>query len=349
MVRIIQRYHVGGLILAITAATSAIPATACAPTPIEAATRFLNARAACDFVTAWAMLAATERAALGSRADWTSEQSADAIGQLDCHSRIEDIAIEREDRDRAMIDYVVARPVVAVEFQRLQIDARFAPFLEQRRLESALTDLKLRLLQQNQWEPRIRTAESIAVVREGGAWCAHDGYAEAAERQRQHERQQAAARERRDAEQRQKDRLNAEAAERGAAALPFISIDAVQVGDTALREPGVWAEIVNRSRETLRHVEVRIDLLDRDGLVVAERRFSAILHLSTRTSDTPPLPPGQRRRFGYRVDMPPSTWARRARIVVERVEADPTAPPRDPPPPAPPRPQQGARQPAPVR
>lgn len=340
------------LAIAIATTAAGLPAMACAPTPLEAATRFLEARASCDFIAAWAMLATSERAGLGSRAHWTTSQGVDAIEQLDCHARVEDVAIEREDQERITIGYVVAQPVVVAEFQRLHFDAEVAPILERRRLENALTDLRLRLLQQNTWEPRTRFAANTTSVREGDGWCIDEGYAASTERRRQHEQQQVAARERREEEQRQKDRMNAEAAARGAAALPSVSIDAVEVGQTMLREPGVFAEVVNRSRETLRHVEVRIDLLDRDGLVVAERRFAPLLHLSTRASDTPPLPPGQRRAFAYRVDMPPSTWARRARVVVERVEADPTVEPRDPPsPPARPAAPAGQRprQPAPPR
>lgn len=305
-------------------------ALACAPTPKEAAERFVRASEQCDFVAAWELLAATERAAVGSVADWTGAQAEEASRTLGCRARVENFAVGTVDGDSVAVTYVLAEPVVVSEFRHLLREREFADVSEWRRLDRAIFDARARLLAADNWEPRSRIVADVATVREGADWCIDAGEARRAAFRR-------AQRERSEAARLAREAGDRAARERGEAALPLVSVDAVRVGESVLREAGVWGEVVNRSPETLRAVEIRVEYLDRDGLVIGQKTYSPILFLPSLGSsarDHPPLPPGHRRPFGVRADDAPSTWARRVRVVVVRVEADPTIEPRGPPAPA---------------
>jgi hypothetical protein len=319
-------------------ATAAGAARACAPTPVAAAERYVQARARCDFVAAWDVLAPAERqAAQDDLAGWSQLEAEKATENLGCRHTVEGFELTEGGGPadaKAVVRYVAAVPVVVQEFQRLLEDRERADVLAWRRLDAAILDARLRILQAGTWEPRARIALSIQAVRVDGAWCIDDRIAALAE----WKKERAAARERErtnDAERRRAEQEKAEALSRRAeAALPLVTAEAVRVGQSITNEPGVWAEILNRSRETLAEVEVRIDYLDTASAVVGQKTFAAILAPtgtdSTRFRTDRPLPPGQRRPFGVRAQDAPSTWARRARVTVVRVEVDPRVEPSEP-------------------
>jgi hypothetical protein len=346
--------HVAAAVIA-TLAVAGSSALACAPTPQDAAERFLSARARCDFVATWTMLGASERAGLGDVARWTQTAAAEAAENLACRGMVEAVEVSGEDGSHRQVTvrYVLAEPIVVLEFRVLHAERRFAPLVEWTRLDRLIDDARARLLQNNNWEPRGRQAMTIRAVREGeGAdaqWCIDGGLATRARLLAEHDARRRAENERMAEERRQRAELeaeqrrraqeeDAEARRRGEAALPQVTVAAVRVGDTTLRELAVWAEIVNGSRATLREVEVRVEYLDSAGQVIAQKSATPVLRIlgipPGARREHAPLPPGHRRPFGVRADDAPSTWARRVRVTVVRVEADPNFAPQDSPVPA---------------
>ena len=346
-----------------TAAVLALPAAAalaCAPSPLEAGEAFLRAVTRCDFPAAWRMLAASERAAFdGGMAAWSQAQARKAAETFACRALVEDVQAESTpDPARVAVRYTLAEPAVVESFRRLLGERESAPVREWEALDRMIRDARGRMLLMDAWEPRIRSARVVMAEQQEGAephaWCVVAGYAAEAEADRAEIARMDAETARLDAEARQRDAAraqreaqNAEALRRGEAARHMIAAEAVRVGETVLREPGVWGEIVNRSPETLRAVRIRVHYLDAAGAVVGQREYSPILHVAdeiahVRRPEDAPLPPGQRRRFGVRAEDAPSTWSRRVRVEVIRVEADPTRPPAEAPAPA----AAGARRPA---
>jgi hypothetical protein len=334
---------------AIMAAVLALPsaaALACAPSPIEAGEGFLRAVTRCDFPAAWRMLAASERAAFpGGVAAWSQAQARKAADTFACRALVEDVHAEATpDASRVAVRFTLAEPAVVESFRRLLEEREIAPVREWEALDRMIRDARGRMLLVDAWEPRIRSVRVVMAERQEGAeppaWCVVAGYAAEAEADRaeiarmeaETARWDAEARQR-DAERAQREAQDSEALRRGEAARPMIAVEAVRVGETVLREPGVWGEIVNRSPETLRAVRIRVDYLNAAGAVVGQREYSPILHLPAtahlRRPEDAPLPPGQRRRFGMRAEDAPTTWARRVRVEVIRAEVDPEQPPAE--------------------
>lgn len=326
---------------------SAVPAVACAPTPLAAAESFAAARARCDFVAAWDLLAAKERAAHRSAAEWTQRSLATAAAELACREHVSAFGVREATQDRVTVTFTSAEPVAVIELRALLDDADRVSPLARRAIEDRIADTRARILQTAESGPMARGVRRLTAVREGDGWCIDEGEAERLTWLRARAEEARLEAERIEAERLEKERLDAAARARGAAALPLLSVEDVRVAETTLGGRGVFGEVVNMSRETLREIEVRIDYLDRDGLVAAEAFHTILVHGAARyRREDMLLPPGQRRRFGLRAQDPPSTWSGRVRVAVVRIEADPTVEPRDPPqaaratlpvPPVPPR------------
>ncbi|HWT09135.1 MAG TPA: hypothetical protein VN329_08210, partial [Roseomonas sp.] len=103
-------------------------ALACAPSPEEAAERFLTAIARCDFVAAWDYLAPSERSAFRQGVvGWSDREAYDASERIGCRAIVERTEVEGgATGERAIVLYVLAEPVVVTEFRRLLNDREVA-------------------------------------------------------------------------------------------------------------------------------------------------------------------------------------------------------------------------------
>ena len=105
--------------------------------------------------------------------------------------------------------------------------------------------------------------------------------------------------------------------------LDKIQIRNLEVGTTALREPGVFGELKNTGDRTVKSVEITIYFLDKSGNPVAEKNYSPIFpDTIMMNQDHAPLKPNHSRKFGYRADDAPSDWARKVTARVVKVELE---------------------------
>ncbi len=106
-----------------------------------------------------------------------------------------------------------------------------------------------------------------------------------------------------------------------AAYISNVAVSNVEVGQTILDEPGVYAEVKNNSNKTLDEVEITIYFLDEQGNPVSEKSYSPV-NASARsfgTSDYSALKSKYSRKFGYKADDAPSDWSKKVTVQVTKV------------------------------
>ena len=100
--------------------------------------------------------------------------------------------------------------------------------------------------------------------------------------------------------------------------IEMVTLRDVKVGQTTLREPGVFGEIKNGGDRTLARVELTIYCLDEGGQPVYEERHTPVTALSI--WDNSSLKPNYSRKFGYDLEDAPSDWAGEVRVEVTDIE-----------------------------
>lgn len=318
------------ILVLIAGLAPAAPGHACAPTPEAAARTYAEAAGRCDWAKAWTLLSSEDRAAASSAAAWTQEAMAQALRDFACRQRVDSVRVTRHDGITATAELVVREPLAAAELRALwlELELRRPSLAEPVRARVIETAASLLTTSAG---PEASAIVEFTVRREGGGWCVHLGEAERLAEDAERRERAAAERERREAEERARSEAERQAKERGAAALPGLSVVALRVADSDRGGKGVFGEVVNASPETIRALTLRIGYLDRDGNVATETDHQLMTagrdgRISWQGRDVPPLRPGQRRRFGLPLDDAPSTWSGRVVATVVAAEAVPPAP-----------------------
>lgn len=103
---------------------------------------------------------------------------------------------------------------------------------------------------------------------------------------------------------------------------PNIEVRNTKIGKSILNETGVFGELKNKGDRSLKRVEVTTYCLDKDGKVVFEKNFPAVLvsDYSFGLRDNKPLKPNYSQQFGYKLDDAPSDWSGKIRVEVTDLE-----------------------------
>ena len=103
---------------------------------------------------------------------------------------------------------------------------------------------------------------------------------------------------------------------------PNIEVRNVKIGKSILNETGVFGELKNKGDKSLKRVEVTTYCLDKDGKVVFEKDFPAVLvsEYSFGLRENKPLKPNYSQQFGYKLDDAPSDWSGKVRVEVTDLE-----------------------------
>jgi len=94
-----------------------------------------------------------------------------------------------------------------------------------------------------------------------------------------------------------------------------LQLQNLSVGETVLRDPGVFGEIKNTGDRTVVEVEITVHCLDHDGKPVHEERFYPVL-ATARFRPTKPLKPNYTEKFGYSLEDAPSDWSKQVTVKV---------------------------------
>ena len=103
---------------------------------------------------------------------------------------------------------------------------------------------------------------------------------------------------------------------------PNIEVRNVKIGKSILNETGVFGELKNKGDRSLKRVKVTTYCLDKDGKVVFEKDFPAVLvsEYSFGLRENKPLKPNYSQQFGYKLDDAPSDWSGKVRVEVTDLE-----------------------------
>lgn len=102
--------------------------------------------------------------------------------------------------------------------------------------------------------------------------------------------------------------------------LDQVVVRKVKVARTALGQTGVFGELKNTGKRTLKEVEITIYCLGADGKPVYEMKYHPVLVTELSFGDErEPLKPGYSRTFGVKMDDAPSDWNREVDVRVTSV------------------------------
>ncbi len=94
----------------------------------------------------------------------------------------------------------------------------------------------------------------------------------------------------------------------------------ITVGETVLNEDGVFGEIKNTGKRTLKDVELTVYALGKDGNPVWDDTFHPVADSKYAFGDAgEPLKPNYSRKFGYKVEAP-SDWNKKVKVEITKVE-----------------------------
>lgn len=100
-----------------------------------------------------------------------------------------------------------------------------------------------------------------------------------------------------------------------------VEVRNVHTGKGILGDFGVFGEVKNKGDKTLKRVEITTYCLDKDGKVVFEKDYPAVLVSEySFMGDNQPLKPNYSRRFGCKLNDAPSEWSGKVRVAVTDVE-----------------------------
>ena len=100
-----------------------------------------------------------------------------------------------------------------------------------------------------------------------------------------------------------------------------IEVRNVHTGKGILGDVGVFGEVKNKGDKTLKKVEITTYCLDKEGKVVFEKEYPAVLISEySFMGDNQPLKPNYSRQFGCKLNDAPSDWSGKVRVDVTDVE-----------------------------
>jgi len=313
-------------------------ATGCAtgPSPKEVMGRYLDAYGKGNYEEAYPLLSSTDKTAKSLDAFSESEES-EFMAILGPKVSYQVKGIKTEG-DKAKATVEIATPDIKGVFGEL-LGTIMGMALGGEQDNNALEKMLAERVQGKNW-PTIKRTEYYDLVKEKDGWKVFLNYegidksqelknkAEILEKQKRYAEAKSALEEA--AKLNSKDTeipgkikaMDKKATEYKERQMYFDKIEVrnVSVEQGNLGQLGVSGELKNLGDRTLRSVAITVYYLDKEGIVVHEKTYDPVLVTGELYGDHEPLKPNYGKIFWYRIDGPPSDWAKKVKVAVTDVE-----------------------------